>query len=106
MKTTQRTNFRVQIEPDEPLIYASPNMPREERAQKLERSWQRDCESIAEQIRRHVDGLPGGRDKGVSVVCDTISVCGFCGSDWTEDDANYNGGCCDADEATHNEAAA
>jgi hypothetical protein len=37
----------------------------------------------------------------------TISepICEHCGSHWTESSPEYNGGCCDADEANNAEAA-
>lgn len=58
----------------------------------------RECEHIAEQIRRHVDGLASHRSKGVQVDWDAIPVCEHCGSRWSEDSAEYNGGCCAKDE--------
>jgi len=51
------------------------------------------CEKIVEQVRRHVDDVAS-----VYVVSDDASVCEFCGRRWTEDDALYNGGCCDEDQ--------
>jgi len=56
-----------------------------------------DCEDIAEQIRRHVDGLPSCRDRGVDVVWDNEEVCEYCGRAWTEGDSPHNGGCCKED---------
>ena len=56
-----------------------------------------DCEDIAEQIRRHVDGLSSHRDRGVDVVWDREEVCEHCGRVWTEGDSPHNGGCCEED---------
>jgi len=56
-----------------------------------------DCEDIADQIRRHVDGLPSYRDRGVNVVWDKEEVCEHCGRVWTEGDSPHNGGCCEED---------
>lgn len=55
------------------------------------------CENIAEQIRRHVDDLPSGRGRGVTVEWDSERVCEHCAATWTEE-GDYNGGCCEADE--------
>lgn len=54
---------------------------------------QEACEKIVEQVRRHVDDV-----SSVRVVSDDASACEFCGRRWTEDDARYNGGCCDKDQ--------
>lgn len=53
-----------------------------------------DAEDIAEQIRRHVDGIAAN---GVQVTWDASYVCEHCGHAWTEDSDTYNGGCCDKD---------
>lgn len=59
------------------------------------------CEAIADQIRRHVDGLPSYRRKGVMVRWDETPVCSHCGSKWSEESHDYNGGCCDKDETAN-----
>ncbi len=50
------------------------------------------CESIASEIKRHVDGIGP-----VTIETETAAVCEFCGNPWTEDDSEFNGGCCDKD---------
>lgn len=89
-KKGTRSNFRVEVEPRNLMA-------------QTEEEWERDCEAIAEQIRRHVDGLPFGHDRGVSVMWDTEFVCEHCGNRWTEDSDTYNGGCCDEDEENNPE---
>lgn len=69
-----------------------------------EAEWERECESIAADIRRHVDGLPSRHGRGVSVEWQTASVCEHCGSDWTEESTAYNGGCCAKDEPPPSES--
>jgi len=54
------------------------------------------CKKIVEQVRRHVDDTIS-----VQIECKRKHVCGFCGSNWTEDSPDYNGGCCDEDEANN-----
>lgn len=53
------------------------------------------CMEIEEQIIRHVDGT--GR-RYVNIIYDVTKVCEYCGSDWTEESNDYNGGCCNEDE--------
>lgn len=52
----------------------------------------RRCEEIARQIKRHCDGF----DR-VEVNHEYEHVCSYCGAAWTEDSADFNGGCCDKD---------
>lgn len=51
------------------------------------------CEEILKSIRRHVDEVAD-----VLIARDIEQVCSYCGSTWTEDNNEYNGGCCDKDE--------
>jgi len=53
----------------------------------------RDAEHVVEQIKRHVDDV-----FDVEVVREYKGTCSHCGSRWTEDDPNYNGGCCHEDQ--------
>lgn len=56
------------------------------------------CERIAAAIKRHVD------DVGIAHVrFDQHPICSHCGARWSEDSPDYNGGCCDADEAARPE---
>jgi protein-arginine kinase activator protein McsA len=59
------------------------------------------CDSIADSIKRHVDDVAS-----VEVEYDQTHVCEHCGNVWTETSDVYNGGCCDADEASNPSASA
>lgn len=100
-RKTIRENFRVEVEPrsvgDFGYFSVSGLTPRKEEEAISA------CEEIAEQIRRHVDGLPSRRDRGVSVEWDSQTVCEHCGAKWTEESATYNGGCCSKDEENNPE---
>lgn len=97
MKKTRRSGFRVEVEPRSPgdFGYVRTNAFNDSMREK---DWESACEDIAEQIRRHVNGLPSYGKRGVSVAWDVEAFCEHCGSVWTEDDPNYNGGCCAKDE--------
>lgn len=64
-----------------------------------EQEWETACDEIADQIKRHVDGLPSYSHRGVSVEWDTEKVCEFCGSAWTSSHDRHNDGCCSKDAA-------
>jgi hypothetical protein len=51
------------------------------------------CERVAAAIKRHVDDVAS-----VKIVA-ADPVCPYCGKPWTEEDPNYNGGCCATDVA-------
>lgn len=55
-----------------------------------------DSEEIMRSILRHVDGV-----ESAAIEFDYEHTCSFCGRDWTEDSDDYNGGCCDKDEANN-----
>jgi len=94
-KLTNKTNIRVEVEPRSLGDYGWARISGgRERTEKQAIS---DCEDIAEQIRRHVDGLPSYGDRGVCVVWDVEEVCEHCGSVWSEGDSPHNGGCCAKD---------
>jgi hypothetical protein len=94
-KTVALSNYRVEIEPrslgDFGYMSFSDRLitPNEKERQK---EYKERCEEIVEQIKRHVDNVGG-----VYILCDTNNVCEFCGFEWTEEDPNYNGGCCTKD---------
>lgn len=94
-KRVTRSNFRVEVVPRSPGDFGWASVSGQCRTAEEERAV---CEEIAQEIRRHVDGLPYRGDRGVSVVWDTGGVCEFCGQKWTEASEAYNGGCCSADE--------
>lgn len=106
MKKTVRNNFRVEVTPrrlgDFGLLMTNAF------GNHTEREEESACEAIADEIKRHVDGLPTSRDRGVQIIWDSENVCEFCGSQWTED-GDYNGGCCtkdvEAENARHPETA-
>lgn len=89
MKKT-KTSFRVEVTPRHPGDYGICFIGGETRTPEEER---RLCEEIAEQIRRHVDGI-----NKPCVTWDVEKTCEFCGYGWTEaDDSPHNGGCCNQD---------
>jgi len=98
---SQRTNFRVEVTPRDPGDFGFARIGGQTRS---EEESERLCESIASDIRRHVDDLQSFGNRGVSVRWDSEMVCEHCGSGWTETDRNYNGGCCKEDEDRHQEA--
>lgn len=102
-KTTKETNFRVEVYPRGPGDYGSFSIGGTSRTAKEERAV---CEDIAAQIRRHVDDLPTRGNRGVEVIYDEEDVCSYCGSGWTEDSDEFNGGCCAKDMEHEPEAAA
>ena len=52
-------------------------------------------EEVRHQILRHCDNVTR---HSVDIDFDSVPVCEFCGSRWTEDGDTYNGGCCHKDE--------
>ena len=89
MKTKQRVNYRVEVCPRSPGEFGVGYISG---IGWIEAEEQRACKKIAEQVKRHVDGLAG-----VNVVWDTEETCEHCGATWTEGDSKHNGGCCDKD---------
>lgn len=53
-----------------------------------------DCEYILKDIKRHVDDLGH-----CEIEKKYERQCEFCGSRWSETVSDYNGGCCEKDEA-------
>lgn len=93
-KTPIRENFRVEVEPRSPGDFGFAHIGHPTQS---EEDWERDCEEVARQIRRHVDGLPSHGDRGVRVLWDTRHVCSHCGSDWGSETDEHNDGCCQED---------
>ena len=85
-KKTSNENYRVVVEPRSRYF---------SRLQDHEDD-RRTCESILEQIRRHVDGVQDSY-----VLSDIVERCEHCDAVWTEDDSDYNGGCCGEDQAAY-----
>lgn len=100
-----RTNFRVEVYPREASDLGFASISRLTRS---EAETERACEQIADEIRRHVDGLPSrwnSPNRGVNITWDNEPVCSHCGSPWTEKSDTYNGGCCAKDEDANPEFA-
>ena len=57
-----------------------------------DRSILSDLEDTLRQVKRHVDTIVPPE-----VRKEYAMVCSFCGSPWTKDGDQYNGGCCDED---------
>jgi hypothetical protein len=101
MKTSTQENFRVVIEPRSLGDFGSVSMGDymfcTDEADR-QRQYRERCHAIAANVRRHVDNVGSA-----SVMFDTVATCSHCGAAWTEDSDQYNGGCCDADEAANPE---
>jgi protein-arginine kinase activator protein McsA len=96
MKKTYRENYRVVVEPRGLGDFGSVRMSDsfiERDQEKLQKRYKARCESIVEDIKRHVDDV-----SHAYVESDEAAVCSHCGSTWTEKTNQYNGGCCDADQ--------
>ena len=93
---TIKENIRVEVDPRDPGDFGIARIHglfSSSEQQKIA-----DCEDIAAQIRRHVDGLPTYGDRGVSVKWDERTVCEHCGYEWgVPVGSPHNGGCCSKD---------
>lgn len=87
----EHDNYHVEVYPKHPGDFGGIFMSGITRTSEEEK---RECERIADEINRHVNGAQKAR-----LVFDASRVCEFCGSKWTEDSKTYNGGCCDLDES-------
>ena len=91
----EASSFSVEVEPRRLGNFGSVSMSdslvTRDAADALEQYRER-CEEIANQIRRHVDNVGS-----VAVRAHTDAVCEFCGSAWTEDGDDFNGGCCESE---------
>lgn len=63
-----------------------------------QRQYKQRCQEIVEEVRRHVDNIGH-----VSIESDQSDVCEHCGSAWTEESNEYNGGCCEKDQAAEDD---
>lgn len=89
MKTSVCTNFHVRVEPRSKGDFGFATISSIQYTPKEE---EEACEEMVREIKRHVD-----RVGYIGVEYDAEQVCEFCGAQWTEDDDNYNGGCCSQD---------
>jgi hypothetical protein len=83
MKIIKKSNFRVVVEPrrlgDYGNIKISDNALYTE--QRAEKEYQRRCDEIVEQIKRHVDDVASAE-----VDYDAEAVCSHCGRAWEQDE--------------------
>lgn len=104
MRKLKNENYHVVIEPrrlgDLGSVSLSDRYMCKDEADR-QRQYRERCEQIANEVRRHVAEVGS-----VSVACDTVAVCEHCGSQWTEDDDQYNGGCCAKDQEAYDSRAA
>lgn len=61
--------------------------------ERIAKLYRERCAEIVASIKRHADEV--GR---VDIEWDSSHVCGHCGRVWTEESAEYNGGCCFQDQ--------
>lgn len=92
MKQTKITRYYVECEVDSNQFIFDEDRRIEDH--------RRNAEELVKQIKRHTDAL------SAVVLREEEQVCSFCGDLWTEDSPDYNGGCCDQDEANNPEGAA
>ena len=96
-KKTEQSGFRVVIEPrrlgDLGSVSMSDSMVCRDEKDRL-RQYRERCEEILDDVRRHV-----GNVGHAGIEFDTDHVCEHCCARWTEKDDEYNGGCCEKDQA-------
>ena len=95
-KRTVLGNFRVVVEPTVSW-YTRRTMSSDPEG--YAKTVRRDCETIVDQIKRHVDDF-----ESVIVDFDKVDLCEHCGYLWTEDNPHYNGGCCQADQDAYEQS--
>ena len=99
MRKLKNENYRVMIEPrrlgDLGSVSLGDHYMCKDEADR-QRQYRERCEQIVSEVKRHVAEVGY-----VSVVFDTVHVCEYCGSQWTEDDDKYNGGCCAKDQEAY-----
>ena len=87
-KITQKSNYRVVIEPVT-HIYG---------IELSKHTVDRDLSDIVEQVKRHVDNV-----HSVYIDYDKEDVCSFCGREWELDEETGEPTCCDKAIYEHNE---
>lgn len=99
MRKLKNENYRVMIEPrclgDLGSVILGDHYMCKDEADR-QRQYRERCEQIANEVMRHVADVGS-----VCVDCDRVAVCEHCGSPWTEDDDQYNGGCCAKDQEVY-----
>ena len=76
----------VRVDPEEPWLRT------QETVEVKLKDRTRQCNQIVADIGRHVDDV-----ESAYIQIDREYECSYCGAVWTEDDENFNGGCCDED---------
>lgn len=92
-KKIVKSNFHVKVYPRSPGDYGIFSIGGQMRKEEDEIAI---CEEIAADVRRHVDNLPSGRGRGVTVAWDEEEVCEHCGSKWNP--TCFGNNCCEKDE--------
>lgn len=91
-KTTRIERIYVEVDLDDYVV----NRVHADSRGEIGGKWHKDllstADDVAKAIRRHVDSLGG-----VRVQAEKSEECEYCGAQWTEGDADFNGGCCDKD---------
>jgi hypothetical protein len=106
MRVVKHSNFRVEVYLRRPGDLGSVIVPDSwAGGARSEEESRKAAEHIAGMIRRHVRPLDDDRGE-VIVACDSEPQCSHCGSKWTGDSRDYNGGCCAMDEEQNPEAMA
>ena len=85
-KTTKYTAYWVKVRVDPGVLNKDPAIAHQ--------SCLSACRQMKDEIKRHCDV------DDIEIDVDHSDVCKYCGADWTEGDADNNGGCC-TDDANH-----
>ena len=75
MKTTLKENYRVIVEPHYSLYL---------RGEEREDDARSTCESIVDEIKRHVDDI-----QSVDIIFDESEICEFCQTEWEVYDQDF-----------------
>lgn len=98
-RTTVQTDFRVVIEPRRLGDFGSASVSDHaivRDKQERQRRYRERCEQIAAEVQQRAVGIQNVGH--VYVQSDSEHVCEHCGAAWSEAGADYNGGCCKADQ--------
>lgn len=88
LKVTKRENYRVVLEPSTAYM----RIAREGESQQScdERLHKREADDLAKEAKRHLDC------ESITVECDVVEVCRYCGSTWEKSFDTEGPMCCDA----------
>lgn len=90
MKNTKLVACHIKVELDQGWTVSRD--PTKERQALVDKAREVDA-LITQHLGPHVYRLR------TEIVEENEETCSHCGAIWTEEDANYNGGCCDSDES-------